>query len=390
MTSESSKEYKVVILPGDGIGPEVTAEGVRVLETISKLFPSVQFKISSHDFGGIAIDNHSNPLPDSTLSACKEADAIMLGAVGGPKWGTNKIRPEQGLLKLRKELDLYANIRPALFPSESLLKKSPLKEELARGTEIIVVRELVGGIYFGERQEGDPKATDGNEALAWDRSDYSVKEIQRIARVAAALAYAHDPPYPVTSVDKANVLATSRLWRSVVTDVFEKEFPDLKLSHQLVDSAAMIICSRPQKLNGILLTDNLFGDILSDETSVIPGSLGLLPSASLSGLPDGKSQCNGIYEPIHGSAPDIAGQGIANPVGTILSVAMMLRYSFGLTAEADLIELAVRKTLDDKEVNGHGCWTADLGGNASTKDVGARVVQELEALHRMKQGAPKA
>lgn len=184
----------------------------------------------------------------------------MLGAVGGPKWGTNKIRPEQGLLRLRKALDLYANIRPALFPSDSLLKKSPLKEELARGTEIIVVRELVGGIYFGERQEGDPKATEGNAALAWDRSDYSVKEIQRIARVAAGLALAHDPPYPVTSVDKANVLATSRLWRSVVTDLYAKEYPQLQLTHQLVDSAAMIICSRPQKLNGILLSQYIDSD----------------------------------------------------------------------------------------------------------------------------------
>ncbi|GAA96163.1 uncharacterized protein L969DRAFT_91619 [Mixia osmundae IAM 14324] len=369
--------YKIVVLPGDGIGPEVTGEAVRVLKHLATLRPSLSFDIESHDFGGAAIDSTGEPLPPKTLDACRSAHAILLGAVGGPKWGTGKIRPEQGILGLRKALDLYANIRPALFPSESLLKLSPLKEEHAKGTSIICLRELVGGIYFGDRQEaeqGDPKGA------AWDRCDYSVPEVERIARVAAHLALAADPPLEIHSIDKANVLATSRLWRSTVTALFAKEFPQLKIDHHLVDSAAMVIGSRPRKLNGIILTDNLFGDILSDQLSVIPGSLGLLPSASLAGLPDGKGKCLGIYEPIHGSAPDIAGKGIANPIGTILSVGMLLRYSLSLGEEADLIENAVRIALDESTHGGHQIRTADLGGSAKSVDVGAAVITALDSL----------
>ncbi|OAV93939.1 3-isopropylmalate dehydrogenase [Puccinia triticina 1-1 BBBD Race 1] len=372
--------YKIVTLPGDGIGPEVIEQATRVLDVISES-GKVKFEVEACDFGGIAIDNHGNPLPPSTLQACQAADAILLGSVGGPKWGVGKVRPEQGLLELRKTLGLYANIRPALFPSESLVQLSPLKDSIASGTEIIVVRELIGGIYFGQRTEATSFEADGGEAsVAKDECSYSVAEIQRIARVAAFLAMTTSPPMAVHSVDKANVLATSRLWRKVVTDLFAKEFPQLALDHHLVDSAAMLICSNPKKLNGIVLTENLFGDVLSDETSVIPGSLGLLPSASLAGIPDRKSKCLGVYEPIHGSAPDIAGRGVANPVGTILSVALMLRYSLGLDREAEQIELAVRRVLDSPEAGGHGLRTADLKGQASTKQLGDAVVSALKNI----------
>ncbi|KAI8454951.1 3-isopropylmalate dehydrogenase [Phakopsora pachyrhizi] len=372
--------YNIVTLPGDGIGPEVIEQASRVLETISELGES-KFAVKAYDFGGIAIDRHGAPLPTSTLEACKVADAILLGSVGGPKWGVGKVRPEQGLLELRKTLGLYANIRPALFPSDSLLKLSPLKDSVASGTEIVVVRELIGGIYFGKRTEATSFEPEGGESsTARDECSYSVSEIQRIARVAAFLAMSTTPPMNVHSVDKANVLATSRLWRRVVSDLFAKEFPQLTLDHHLVDSAAMLICSNPKKLNGIVLTENLFGDVLSDETSVIPGSLGLLPSASLAGIPDRKSRCLGLYEPIHGSAPDIAGKGIANPVGTILSVALMLKYSFGLDKEAGFIEDAVRKVLDDVSVGGKGLRTADLQGNASTQKLGDSVVATLKEI----------
>lgn len=367
---------RVVVLGGDGIGPEIVEQALRVLKRVAEA-RNIPLSFEEHLLGGCAMDATGKPLPDETLAACQSAHAILLGAVGGPQYGTGKVRPEQGILAIRKALDLYANIRPALFPSPSLLAKSPLKEDRARGTHIIVLRELVGDIYYGERTEGDPKDPQG---FATDRAEYSVSQIQRIARVAAHLALQSNPPLAVHSIDKANVLATSRLWRSVVTDLFAKEFPQLSIDHHLVDSASMLIVSRPTKLNGVLLCPNLFGDILSDETSVIPGSLGLLPSASLAGLPDGKSDCLGIYEPIHGSAPDIAGRGIANPVGTILSTAMMLRYSFNLPKEAELIEAAVSKALDTAENGGLECWTADLGGSRGSKDVGDAVLKCLEEL----------
>ncbi|GAA5994836.1 hypothetical protein JCM5350_000907 [Sporobolomyces pararoseus] len=370
----------IVALPGDGIGPEVAGQAIRVLETLSQ-HSDLKFKVESHDFGGIAIDNHQDPLPESTLKACQQADAILLGAVGGPKWGTHPtLRPEVGLLKLRKELGLYANIRPALFPAPSLVAHSPLKEHIAQGTSIVVVRELIGGIYFGDRREAVAGATEGQDSVAFDACTYSVKEVERITRLAGYLAGLSNPPLEVHSVDKANVLATSRLWRRVVGETMEKEFPQIKLDHSLVDSAAMVICSNPRKLNGIVLTENLFGDILSDETSVIPGSLGLLPSASLGGIPDGQNRIPGLYEPIHGSAPDIAGQGIANPIGTILSIALMLRYSFGEEEKAKLVEEAVRIVLDDEKSGGFGYKTKDLGGEKTTGQVGDKVVEVLEGL----------
>ncbi|KAI5476480.1 hypothetical protein MNV49_007727 [Pseudohyphozyma bogoriensis] len=376
-----SQTLKIVVLGGDGIGPDVAGEAAKVLKAISANSSTLKFELEEHDFGGIAIDNHENPLPDSTLAACKTADAILLGAVGGPKWGTHPtLRPELGLLKLRKELGLYANIRPALFPAPSLVAHSPLKSHIAEGTSIVVVRELIGGLYFGDRTEATPGVQEGPGSVAHDVCTYSVAEIQRITRLGAYLAGLSNPPLEVHSVDKANVLATSRLWRRVVSETMANEFPHIKLDHQLVDSAAMVICSNPRKLNGIVLTENLFGDILSDETSVIPGSLGLLPSASLGGIPDGKTQIPGLYEPIHGSAPDIAGQQIANPIGTILSIALMLRYSFGKEAEAQLVEEAVRIVLDDKEAGGLGYKTKDLGGNVGTSEMGDKVVEVLTGL----------
>lgn len=242
---------------------------------------------------------HNNPLTDEAIEAAKKADAVLLGAIGGPEWGpSDPVRPEQGLLRLRKELGTYGNLRPCSFASEKLVDLSPLKADVCRGTNFTIVRELTGGVYFGT-----PRIEDDGSGFALDTEPYSRPEIERIARLGGFLALAQNPPAKVWSLDKANVLATSRLWRKVVTEVFEKEFPQLELGHQLIDSAAMIMVKNPRGLNGIVITSNLFGDIISDEASVIPGSIGLLPSASLSGIPDGKSKCNGIYEPIHGKLP---------------------------------------------------------------------------------------
>ncbi|KAG5458099.1 MAG: 3-isopropylmalate dehydrogenase, partial [Olpidium bornovanus] len=313
------------------------------------------------------------PLPRAARIA---ATAILLGAVGGPAWPRPvdpadpskgfTPRPEEGLLALRKELNLYANLRPCNFASQSLVKNSPLKEEIVQGVGFTVIRELVGGVYFGRREEEDEQGNGG-----------------RIARLAGQMAMQSNPPLPIHSIDKANVLATSRLWRRVVTETIKKEFPSVLLDHQLVDAAAMHLVRNPRSLNGIVLTENLFGDILSDEASVIPGSLGLLPSASLAGMPSEEAgvvaETVALYEPIHGSAPDIAGRGVANPVGTILSAAMMLRYSLGMPVEADLVEAAVRTVLDEKPA-GMGLRTRDLGGDATTVQMGDAIVAELKKL----------
>ncbi|KAG5981386.1 3-isopropylmalate dehydratase, partial [Claviceps pusilla] len=314
-----------------------------------------------------SIDATGSPLTDEALDAAKSADAVLLGAIGGPKWGTGAVRPEQGLLKLRKEMGTYGNLRPCFFASDALVDSSPLKAEVCRGTDIVIVRELTGGIYFGDRKEDDGSGT------AWDSEPYSRREIERVARLAGFLARGRGDK-TVWSLDKANVLATSRLWRKVMTETFEKEFPDLQIQHQLIDSAAMILIKNPRGLNGVVVTSNLFGDIISDEASVIPGSIGLLPSASLSGIPDGKGKCNGIYEPIHGSAPDISGKGIVNPLGTILSVAMMLRYSLNLPEEAKAVEAAVKAAIDG------GLRTKDMGGSAGTEEVGNEVVRHLTTI----------
>jgi len=377
----SPRTFNIAVLPGDGIGPDVVQQAVRVLEVVSAASQSADLKLETHEFGGCAIDSVGEPLPASTLKACQEADAILMGSIGGPKWGVeSKVRPEQGLLALRKALGLYANIRPANFASDSLLENSPLKPDVARGVDIIVVRELIGGVYFGARKE---QGVDPDVNVAWDTMTYSVEEVQRITRVAAQIALAANPPLPIHSIDKANVLASSRLWRKVVTETLTKEYPQLKLDHHLVDSAAMLIVANPKKLNGVILTENLFGDILSDESSVIPGSLGLLPSASLAGAPSTAASSNfkptaGLYEPIHGSAPDIAGQGIANPIGTILSAAMLLRYSLGLEREAKAVEDAVRKVLDAPNTGGRGLRTADLGGKVKTTEIGDAIVEVLK------------
>ena len=348
---------QIVILPGDGIGPEVTHEAVRVLEAIASRFGH-EFKFESHLIGGAAIDATQSALPSSTVSACGTADAVLLGAVGGPKWSdpNAKIRPEQGLLALRKALGVFANLRPvSLHPD--LLDASPIKAEVLQGTDIMVVRELTGGIYFGEKTRTVDSAS--------DLCTYTVEEIERVTRVAARLAQGRRKS--IVSVDKANVLETSRLWRSTVERVIGSEFPDLKLEHMLVDSAAMHLIKKPSSFD-VLLTENMFGDILTDEASILSGSLGLLPSASL-----GAGRL-GLYEPIHGSAPDIAGQGIANPYGTILSAAMLLRHSLELSAEAQVVEKAVSEAISE------GVRTGDIasGGRASTtREAGDAVVRKI-------------
>jgi len=360
--------YNIVVFAGDCCGPEVTAEALKALEVVQKCRNDIKFNFQHHNLGGASIDATGTPLTDEALEAAKSADAVILGAIGGPIWGTGSVRPEQGLLKLRKEMGTFGNLRPCYFAAPSLVDISPLKVNVCSNVDFTIVRELTGGIYFGERKE------DTGDGHALDTEPYSRAEIERITRLAAHLALQRDPPLPVISLDKANVLATSRLWRKVVSEVIAAEFPQLKISHQLIDSAAMIMVKDPRQLNGIIVTSNLFGDIISDEASVIPGSLGLLPSASLSGIPDGKSKVNGIYEPIHGSAPDIAGKGIVNPVAAILSMAMMLQFSLGCPAEARAIETAVRNVIEA------GIRTGDIGGKSSTKEVGNAVAVELEKV----------
>ena len=356
----------IVVLPGDHVGTEITNEAIKVLNAISEARPSIKFNFEHHLIGGAAIDATGVPLPDEALEASKKADAVLLGAVGGPKWGTGSVRPEQGLLKIRKELGLYANLRPCNFASDSLLDLSQLKPEYAKGTDFVVVRELVGGIYFGERKE------DEGDGVAWDSEKYSVPEVQRITRMAAFLALQHNPPLPIWSLDKANVLASSRLWRKTVEETIKNEFPQLTVQHQLIDSAAMILVKSPTKLNGIVITNNMFGDIISDEASVIPGSLGLLPSASLASLPD-TNKAFGLYEPCHGSAPDLPANKV-NPIATILSAAMMLKLSLDLVEEGRAVEEAVRKVLDS------GIRTGDLGGSNSTTEVGDAVAKAVKEI----------
>lgn len=352
---------KIVVLPGDGIGPEVTREGVRVLQAIAKKFGH-QFETEEHLIGGAAIDATGTALPEVTEAACKQADAVLLGAVGGPKWSDPgaKVRPEQGLLAIRKALGLFANLRPVTLHPD-LIDASTIKPEVLKGTDIMVVRELTGGIYFGEKTRTATSAS--------DLCTYTVEEIERVTRTAGHLA--RQRRKQLISVDKANVLETSRLWRSVVTRVMQTEFPDVQLEHMLVDSAAMHLIRRPTSFD-VLVTENMFGDILTDEASMLAGSLGLLPSASLgASLGAGKL---GLYEPIHGSAPDIAGQGKANPYATILSVAMLLRYSLGLETEAQAVESAVASAISD------GVRTADIaagGPVASTTEAGNSVVARL-------------
>jgi 3-isopropylmalate dehydrogenase len=348
----------ITVIAGDGIGPEVTAEGVKALDRIAALFGH-DFQFDAQDFGGIAIDRHGDPLPRATLESCQSSDAILLGAIGGPKWSAPdaKLRPETGLLRLRKELGVYANLRPvAVHPA--LENSTTLKPEVVRGVDLVFVRELTGGIYFGAKTRSATEAS--------DLCSYSAVEIERVTRVAARLAMARRRK--LTSIDKSNVLDTSRLWREVVTRVVTTEFPGVALDHLLVDAAAMHLIRRPADFD-VIVTENMFGDILTDEASMLAGSLGLSPSASLG---DGR---RGLYEPIHGSAPDIAGLGLANPVGTILSAALLLRHSLGLEAEARAIERAVSDAL------AQGLRTADIaaGGSAvSTAEAGKRIAELIQ------------
>ncbi|MGA2710421.1 MAG: 3-isopropylmalate dehydrogenase [Steroidobacteraceae bacterium] len=319
----------IAVLPGDGIGAEVTDEAVRALEAVASRYGH-SFRFEAALLGGAAIDATGDPLPAATLAACRRADAILMGAVGGPKWSDPNaaVRPEQGLLQLRKALGLFANLRPVV-PHPAVLDASPIKAELLHGVDIMVVRELTGGIYFGEKHRTESEAT--------DICRYTVAEIERVVRLAAGLA--RERSRKLTSVDKANVLETSRLWRGVVERLLPAEFPEVRFEHMLVDSAAMHLIKRPRDFD-VIVTENMFGDILTDEASMLAGSLGMLPSASL-----GSMSRSGLYEPIHGSAPDIAGRGIANPYATILSAAMLLRYSLQLEPEARALEAAVSAAL---------------------------------------------
>jgi len=346
-------EAMIVLLPGDGIGPEVLAAAHEILECVAVRFGHT-FHMEEHLVGGSAIDAFGSPLPEETLEACREADAVLLGAVGGPKWDDPQaaVRPEQGLLGLRKSLGLYANLRP-VKPHPSLLDASPLRRERLQDVDLLVVRELTGGIYFGEPRF---RRQVNGEEQAVDSMVYSESEIRRVAHLAFQLARSRRKN--VTSIDKANVLECSRLWRQTVSAV-AREYPDVTLQHLLVDAAAMHLLTRPASFD-VMLTENLFGDILTDEASVLSGSMGNLASASLGDAPNSVGQRRGLYEPIHGSAPDIAGKGIANPVGTILSAAFLLRYSLGLEAEAQAVESAVDRALAS------GCRTADLAQEGET------------------------
>jgi 3-isopropylmalate dehydrogenase len=351
-------KVSVVVLPGDGIGPEVTREAVKVLEVVAKK-KGHELRFTERLMGGCSIDAHGVALTDEVLKECQASDAVLLGAVGGPKWDDPKakVRPEQGLLALRKGLGVFANLRPVKV-HDQLLDSSPIKADRLRGVDILVIRELTGGLYFGQPKGRDRK--DGHER-AVDTLEYSDFEVQRVVELAFRLSKARKKK--VTSVDKANVLESSRLWRQITTEIGAKN-PDVALDHMLVDTAAMRLVTSPATLD-VVVTENMFGDILTDEASVLAGSMGMLPSASVG------DKGPGLYEPIHGSAPDIAGKGIANPVGTILSAAMMLRHSLGLAAEAALIEDAVDRTITE------GARTRDLGGTLSTTQMSAEILRRL-------------
>lgn len=349
---------RIAVLAGDGIGPEVTAEAVSVLQAVAERHGH-EFELQPLPFGGVAIDAFGDGLPPHTLAGCLAADAVLLGAIGGPKWGPEAaVRPEPALLRLRSELGVYANLRP-IKVSPSLVNDSPIKPAIIEGVDLIFVRELTGGIYFGRKgREGD---------RAFDECAYTVAEIERITRTAGELA--RQRRGKITQVDKSNVLETSKLWRSVSERVIREEFPGIEIEHMFVDAASMHLLRRPRDFD-VVLTENLFGDILTDEGAMLAGSLGVLPSASLG------TGSIGLYEPIHGSAPDIAGTGVANPCGTILSAALLLRHSLGLTAEADWIEHAVESALAS------GARTADIAAagvtRLTTREMGLAIRKAME------------
>ncbi|HEX9484075.1 MAG TPA: 3-isopropylmalate dehydrogenase [Gemmatimonadaceae bacterium] len=363
MSTSTRAQYSIALLPGDGIGPEVIAQARRVLDAIADA-SGVSFSFSEGLIGGAAIDATGTALPSETIALCRGADAVLLGAVGGPKWDnpSAQVRPEQGLLGIRRALGLYANLRP-VQPQPALIASSPIRAERLEGVDLLVVRELTGGIYFGEKS----LVQAGNGERATDLCVYETEEIERVVRMGAELARARRGL--LTSVDKANVLETSRLWRRVATRVVADEFPDVQLEHLLVDACAMHLVTRPSHFD-VIVTENMFGDILTDEAAVLAGSIGVLPSASL-GAPRAGTRM-GLYEPIRGSAPDIAGRGVANPVGAILSTALLLRYSLGMDAGARAIERAVSDALAE------GARTPDVGGSATTVEVAESVLGRLQ------------
>jgi len=362
--------FKITLLPGDGIGPEVVGEAVRVLDVISSKYKHA-FEYKERLMGGCSIDKHGSSLTDETLADCKSADAVLLGAVGGPKWDdpAAKDRPERGLLALRKGLGVFANLRPVKV-HPALIDASPLKPEKLKGVDILVVRELTGGLYFGQPKLREMK--DGHER-AVDTLEYYDYEVKRVVELAFTLAKGRRKK--VTSVDKANILESSRMWRQIAGQI-GKENPDVELEHVLVDTAAMRLITGPAWLD-VVVTENMFGDILTDEASVLAGSMGMLPSASLGRMNDAsgvglpRETRAGLYEPIHGSAPDIAGKGIANPIGTILSTAMLLRHSLKLEAEAAAIENAVEQTITE------GARTADIGGKLTTRQMADEIIKNI-------------
>jgi 3-isopropylmalate dehydrogenase len=364
----AQRTYTLAVLPGDGVGPEVVAAALNVLDEVGTRF-GFSVARTQHLIGGAAIDATGTALPDGVVDACKAADAVLLGAVGGPKWDDPRatVRPEQGLLGLRKALNLYANLRPVRV-MDALAQFSTLREEVIVGSDFIVVRELTGGLYFGQPQgrEGEPP-----NRSAVDTCRYTEAEVERVARVAFELARGRRRR--LCSVDKQNVLATSRLWREVVTEI-GRDYPDVVLIHQLVDSAAMQLVRDPRQFD-VILTENLFGDILSDEAAMIAGSMGMLSSASLSDAGTDTSRRFGLYEPVHGSAPDIAGRGLANPLATILSVAHCLRISFAEPAAAQAVEDAVEEAINQ------GARTRDLGADddraLGTTEMAERVIELL-------------
>jgi len=346
--------FNIVVLPGDGIGPEVAKAGVDVLTAIGEGYGH-QFHFSEHLIGGIAIDTVQNPYPEETDQACLAADAVLLGAVGGPKWDLKPQRPEQGLLAVRKSMGLFANLRP-MSVNASEAHRSPLKPEIVTGSDMLIVRELTGGLYFGKRVR--------TETMASDECVYTVAEVERVAHV--AFDAARKRRGKVTSVDKANVIETSRLWRETVMRLHKDHYDDVELEHALVDSMAMHLVTRPKDFD-VILTENMFGDILSDLASVLPGSIGLLGSASLGAT--GK----GLYEPIHGSAPDIAGKDLANPIGTLKSVSMMLRFSLDLHVEASALDTAIDAII------AKGIVTRDIGGSSTGSEVTKAIVAQILA-----------
>ena len=378
-SSPRVRTLTVAVLPGDGIGPEVVAEGVRILRAVADRYDHI-IELNEGLIGGCALDDVGNPLPPETIDLCLGADAVLLGAVGGPRWDDPdaRLRPEQGLLGLRRVMQVYANLRPVRV-HPALAAASPLRAERLENVDLVFVRELTGGMYFGEKRRG--KDASGERAV--DECVYTTGEIERVTRVAAEMARSRRGK--LTSVDKANVLETSRLWRSTVSRVMRDEFPDVELDHLLVDACAMVLLRDPRSFD-VIVTENMFGDILTDEASMLAGSLGVLPSASLGdagrgmrdagrGMRDAGTARRGLYEPIHGSAPDIAGRGVANPIGTILSVALMLRHSYGLEEEAQAVERAVFATIEA------GCLTPDIAPRGarsySTTEVGAAIAEAV-------------